>query len=91
MVVTEPIFMKFTCARKRLLKHLYTDFIKRELRSYGILRNVSVNSIPTFRDNKLGYLTLEGVADRLSRNVGTELPIYAALDPREAQVSCARR
>jgi len=78
MVATELIFMKFACNRKRLLMHLYTDFIKRELRSCGILRSVSVNSTPTFRDNKVGYLTLDGGTDRLWRNVGTELPIYAA-------------
>jgi len=58
--------------------HLYTDFIKRELHSSGILRSVSVNSTPTFRDNNVAYVTLDDGTDRLWRNVGTELPIYAA-------------
>ena len=60
-----------SCCRKRLLKHLHTDFIKRELRSSGSLFSVNVNSTPTFR-------TLEGGTYRLSLNVSTELPIYAA-------------
>jgi len=49
----------------------------------------SGNSFPTFRDNLtvlslsvtdclLGFLTLEDGTDRLSRNVGKELPILAA-------------
>lgn len=65
MVATELIFMKFTCNRKRLLMHLYTDFIKRELHSSGILRSVSVNSTPTFRDNNVAYVTLDDGTDRL--------------------------
>jgi len=33
------------------------------------------------------FLTLEDGTDRLSRNVGTELPIYAAEYPRRAHIS----
>ena len=49
-------------------------------------RIVGGNSVPTFRDNLwikvqaefiLDFLTLEDVTDKLSRNVGTELPLYA--------------
>jgi len=34
-----------------------------------------------------GQLGLEGGADRLSQNVGTQLPLYAAHNPRRQQVS----
>jgi len=36
------------------------------------------NSLPTFRDRLLGFLTLGDGTDGLSRKVGTELPLYAA-------------
>jgi len=39
------------------------------------------NSVPTFRENlsvHLGFLYLEDGAYRLSRNIGKELPLYAA-------------
>ena len=38
----------------------------------------SGNSLPTFRDNLSVPFTLEDGADRFSRNVGEELPLYAA-------------
>jgi len=34
------------------------------------------------------FLTLEDGTDRLSRNVGRELPLYATEYPRRAPVSC---
>jgi hypothetical protein len=34
------------------------------------------------------FQTIEDGTDRLSRNVGTELPLNAALCPRRAQISC---
>jgi hypothetical protein len=39
----------------------------------------------------LDFLTLEDGTDRLSRNVGTELPLNAALYPRRAQISSTWR
>jgi len=36
-------------------------------------------------------LTLEDETDRLSRNVGKELSLYAAQFPRRAQISCTSR
>jgi hypothetical protein len=59
------------------------------------------NCLPTFRVNvsvpssrvkgprrkALGLLTLEGGTDTLSRNVGKQLPQYAAYYPRRAQIS----
>jgi len=36
----------------------------------------------------IAFLTLEDGTDRLSRNVGTELPLYAAEYPRRAHISC---
>ena len=60
----------------------------------------SVNSLPTFRDNYrsgcpknehysllLVFLTLEDGTDKLSRNVGKELPLFAAERARRAQFS----
>jgi len=49
----------------------------------------SGNSWPTFRDNisvpssriSFYFLTLEDGTDRLSRNVGKDLPLYAATNP----------
>jgi len=53
----------------------------------GYYAAYSGNSVPTFRGNLsvpssgvknlLGFLTLEDGTDRLSRNVGTESPMYA--------------
>jgi hypothetical protein len=39
-----------------------------------------------FQEDFLYFLVLEDGTDRLSRNVGTELPPYAAQYPRRAQV-----
>jgi hypothetical protein len=56
----------------------------------------SGNSLPTFRNNlsgpssrvkKLDFLSLEDRTDRLSRNVGKDLPLYAAYYPRREQIS----
>jgi hypothetical protein len=51
----------------------------------GCYAAYSGNFVPTFRDNLsvpsslfLHYLTPEDGTDILSRNVGTELPLYAA-------------
>jgi hypothetical protein len=58
------------------------------------------NSVSTFRDNlsvpfskvkKSDFLTIEIGADRLSRNVSTELPFNAACYPRRSQISFASR
>ena len=38
-------------------------------------------------ESHLGFLTLEDGTDRLSRNVGKELPLHATYYPRRAQVS----
>ena len=46
------------------------------------------NSYPTFRDNLFDIATLEDWTVRSSRNVGKELPPYAALCPRRAQIPC---
>jgi hypothetical protein len=39
----------------------------------------------------LDFLTLEDETDRLHRNIGKELPLYAALYPRGAQISSTSR
>jgi hypothetical protein len=41
----------------------------------GFFAGYNFNSAPTFRDNLWGCLTLENGTDRLSRNVGVELPL----------------
>jgi len=58
----------------------------------------SGNFLPTSQDNLsvptfpfLEFLTLEDGADRLSRNVGKELPLYAAQHPRTAQIPSTLR
>jgi hypothetical protein len=42
-------------------------------------------SVPSSRIKKC--LTFEGGTDSLSQNIGNELPIYAAKNPRRAQIS----
>jgi len=45
----------------------------------GYYAAYSDNSSPTFRDNiSVPLMTLEDETDRLSRNVGKELPLYHA-------------
>jgi hypothetical protein len=45
----------------------------------GYYAAYSDNSVPTFRDNiSVPLMTLQDGTDRLSRNVGEELPLYAA-------------
>ena len=67
---------------------------KWDLRSFGILRRVYLNSIPMFRDNHSvtssrvnGFLTFENGTDSLSQTVGNELPLYAAQYPRREHIS----
>jgi hypothetical protein len=54
---------------------------KRELTACSIL--LQPNTPPRVPD----FLTVEYGTDRLSRKVGTELPIYAAQYPRKVQIS----
>ena len=49
--------------------------------------NLSAPSSVVKQFKKNGVLTLEDGADRLSRNVGTESPIYAAYNPRRTQIT----
>jgi hypothetical protein len=46
-----------------------------------------VNDIFVLLEFLLDSLTLEGGIDRLSRNVGHKLPIYASQNPRTAYIS----
>jgi hypothetical protein len=50
--------------------------IGRQLRSLGKYAVISGNSLPKFRDNLL--VTLADETDKMSLNVGKELPLIAA-------------
>jgi len=49
------------------------------------------NSLQTFQNNLSGpifqFLTFDDRTNKLSQNVGEELPLYTAFDPRKAQIS----
>jgi hypothetical protein len=71
---------------KRDLHALFRDFTQRRLvvccRRFGT----------TYRSRlQESSFILEDGTDRLSRNVGNKLPIYAVQSPRRAQVSCTLR
>jgi len=54
----------------------------------GYYAAYSDNSSPNFRDNlSAPLMTLEDGTDRLSRNVGKELPLYPAKYYGQAQIS----
>jgi hypothetical protein len=61
----------------------------------GLYETYSGNSVPTFRDNlsvpssvvKQPKKTIEDTNDRLYRNFGKKLPLYAAQNSRRVQIS----
>jgi len=55
-----------------------TDRFSRTTLFYDVTQAYSGNSLPMFRDNlEVETSALEDGTDRLSRNVGKELPLYA--------------
>jgi hypothetical protein len=82
--------LKLICKRRTVRNFMFPPRSRWDMRSSGILRSVSGDSLPTFRDNLPApssrarkFLTLEDGAVRLSLNVGKELPLTLRNIPEE--------
>lgn len=64
------------------LRTLLLTFSLRTLWSFGTLGPAEGSLRPTFRDNLPNFQGSSSPGRTLSRNVGTELPIYAAQNPK---------